>query len=112
MVMVSMLCDPKIQEYDILAIQEPRRDPFAATTHHPAKQVFQICCPAEEEAGPVQVCFFIKKRLNYRKWRFKEQSRDICSLTMESGDDRQERQHLTIHNIYDGRGAARATAPY
>ena len=54
-VMATMLRDPRIHEYDILAIQEPWRNPFAATTHHPAKY---LCCHAEEEAGPARVCFF------------------------------------------------------
>jgi exonuclease III len=101
MVMASMLRDPRIHEYDILAIQEPWRNPFAATTHHPAKSVFHLCCPAEEEAGPARVCFFINKRLDHKKWQFKEHSRDTCSLRIEFGDDQQERQHITIHNIYN-----------
>jgi exonuclease III len=101
MVMASMLRDPRVHEYDILAIQEPWRNPFAATTHHPAKNVFHLCCPAEEEAGPARVCFFINKRLDHKKWQFKEHSRDVCSLTVEFGDDQRERQHITIHNIYN-----------
>jgi hypothetical protein len=60
MVMATMLRDPRIHEYDILAIQEPWRNPFAATTHHPAKDVFHLCCPAEEEAGPARVCLSTK----------------------------------------------------
>ena len=101
MVMASMLRDPRIHEYDILAIQEPWRNPFAATTHHPAKDVFHLCCPGEEEAGPARVCFFINKRLDHKKWQFKEHNRDICSLAIEIDDDQQERQHLIIHNIYN-----------
>ena len=87
MVMASMLRDPRIHEYDILAIQEPWKNPFAATTHYLAKRVFYLCCLAGDEVGPAWVCFFINKRLDYKKWQFKEHSRDICSLTIESGDD-------------------------
>ena len=71
-----------------------------ATTHYPAKDIFYLCCLAEEEAGPARVCFFINKRLDYNKWQFKEHSRDICSLTIES-DIEQESQRLTIHNVYN-----------
>jgi hypothetical protein len=87
MVMASMLRNPRTHEYDILAFQEPWRNPFAATTHHPAKRVFHLCCPAGDEAGPARVCFFINKRLDHKKWQLKEHSRDICSLTIEFGDD-------------------------
>jgi exonuclease III len=100
MVMATMLRDPRIREYDILAIQEPWRNPFVATTHHPAKDIFHLCCLAEEEVGPARVCFFINKRLDHNKWQFKEHSRDICSLTIES-DIEQEGQRLTIHNVYN-----------
>ncbi|KAB2110395.1 hypothetical protein AG0111_0g1384 [Alternaria gaisen] len=96
-----MLRDPRVHEYDILAIQEPWRNPFAATTHHPAKNVFHLCCPAEEEAGPARVCFLINKRIDHKKWQFKEYSRDICSLTLEFGDNQLERRHITIHNLYN-----------
>lgn len=99
--MASMLRDPRIHEYDILAIQEPWRNPFAATTHHPAKHAFHLCYPAGDEAGHARVCFSINKRLDHKNWQFKEHSRDICSLTMEFGDSRQEGQCLTIHNIYN-----------
>lgn len=99
--MASMLRDPRIHKYDILAIQEPWRNPFVATTHHPAKRVFHLCCPAGSEAGPARVCFFINKRLDHKKWQFKEHSRDICSLTVEFGDDQQEEQNVIIHNVYN-----------
>jgi endonuclease/exonuclease/phosphatase family metal-dependent hydrolase len=39
--------------------------------------------------------------LDHKRWQFKEHSRDICSLTIELGDDQQEGQHLTIHNVYN-----------
>jgi hypothetical protein len=98
-VMATLLRDPRIRECDILAIREPWRNPFVATTHHPAKDVFHLCCPAEEEAGLARVCFFINNRLDHNKWQFKEHSRDICSLTIESSDIEQEGQRLTIHNV-------------
>jgi hypothetical protein len=47
------------------------------------------------------VCFFINKRLDQRKWRFKERSRDICFLVIELNDDQQEERYLTAHNIYN-----------
>lgn len=72
-----------------------------ATTHYLAKRVFYLCCPAGSEAGPARVCFFINKRLDHKKWQFKEHSRDICSLTVEFGDDQQEEQNVIIHNVYN-----------
>ncbi|KAJ3552838.1 hypothetical protein NPX13_g11022 [Xylaria arbuscula] len=52
--MATMLRDPKVLEYDILAIQEPWRNPFKETTHHPAKSAFHLCYPKEGEDGPAR----------------------------------------------------------
>jgi hypothetical protein len=38
MVMASLLRDPGIDDFDIIAIQEPWKNPYTATTHHPAKE--------------------------------------------------------------------------
>jgi hypothetical protein len=49
MVMVSLLRDPEIYDFDIIAIQEPWRNPYTATTHHPAKDRFHLCYPWSEQ---------------------------------------------------------------
>lgn len=55
-VMATLLRDPRVREYDIVAIQEPWRNPFMSTTHHPAKDHFHLCYPADSEDGPARVC--------------------------------------------------------
>ena len=106
-VMATLLRDPRTHRYDILAIQEPWRNPFIATTHHPAKDIFHLCYPAGGEGGHARVCFFINKRIDHKRWRFREYSRDICSLTLELSEEQQGKQRITIHNIYNpGRNSA------
>lgn len=72
-----------------------------ATTHHPAKDIFHLCCPAGHEEGLARVCFLVNKRIDHKRWRFKEHTRDICSLTIKPSEERQEGQQLTVHNIYN-----------
>src|SRR5688572_1018778 len=79
-VMASLLRDPRVHEYDVLAIQELWKNPFAATTHHPAKDRFHLCYPTGDEQNPARVCFFINKAIDHTKWRFEERTRDICSI--------------------------------
>jgi hypothetical protein len=38
-VMATLPCDPKIQEYGILAFQELWRNPFISTTHNPTWEI-------------------------------------------------------------------------
>jgi ribonuclease HI/exonuclease III len=96
-VMASLLRDPKTHEYDILAIQEPWRNPFMATTHHPAKDVFDLYCPGGTEDGPTRVCFFVNRRIDSSKIQFKEHTRDLCSITLMLEGE----QQLSIYNVYN-----------
>jgi hypothetical protein len=76
-VMATLLRDPKINNYDILAIQEPWKNPFSETTHHPAKDQFHLCYPTLEKEGPSRVCFLVNRRIDHSKWSFKQSSKDL-----------------------------------
>ncbi|KAL5371116.1 hypothetical protein PMIN02_013118 [Paraphaeosphaeria minitans] len=97
MVMASLLRDPKTHEYDILAIQEPWKNPFMATTHHPAKDVFDLYCPGGTEDGPTRVCFFVNRRIDASRVQFQEHTRDLCSVTLRLRGEKQ----LSIYNTYN-----------
>jgi hypothetical protein len=108
--MATLLRDPRIHEYDILAIQEPWRNPYTATTHHPAKDIFHLCyLAARGEEGRARVCFFVNKRIDHRRWRFREHSKDVCSLIIEPSADHQDQQSVTVHNIYNVVGGSSPT---
>src|SRR4051795_1816032 len=79
-VMATLLRDPKIQEYDILALQEPWRNPFISTTHNPITHSFHLCFPNDSREAPARVWFFINKRIDRSRWRFTEHTRDLCTL--------------------------------
>ncbi|KNB19275.1 hypothetical protein FOXG_22503 [Fusarium oxysporum f. sp. lycopersici 4287] len=81
-VMATLLRDPDIGRYDILAIQEPWKNPFDTTTHHPAKDQFHLCYPDKDQTFPARVCFFINKRLDHSRWHFEEANRDLGSLNL------------------------------
>src|SRR5690242_9964923 len=81
-VMATLLRDPKVMGFDILAIQEPWANPFVNTTHHPAKDRFHLCYPHNEGEGPARVCLFINKRLDHSKWQFESHNRDLCTVTI------------------------------
>ncbi|KAI6789402.1 hypothetical protein KC331_g213 [Hortaea werneckii] len=99
--MATLLQDPSVMEYDILAIQEPWRNPFLSTTHHPAKDRFHLCYPEAVEDGPARVCFFVNKRLDNTKWQFESHTKDVCSLHIRGEAGIQTQGHLHVHNIYN-----------
>lgn len=98
-VMATLLRDERVLEIDVLAIQEPWRNPFIDTTHHPAKDRFHLCYPASSYDEPARVCFFINKRLDHTKWQFKAHTRDMCTLTITG--DANNSLPVNIHNIYN-----------
>ena len=101
MVMASLLRDPGIYDFDIIAIQEPWKNPYTATTHHPAKDKFHLCYPTGHTEGTARVCFFINKKINQARWRFEERTRDICSIIVDPTDNQQSLERVIIHNIYN-----------
>lgn len=91
-----MLRDPRIADFDILAIQEPWRNPFSATTHHPAKD----CYPPDGTAGlPARECFFVNERLDHAAWQFASHGRDACTITMRDLDTHGGPARMIIHHI-------------
>jgi hypothetical protein len=101
MVMASLLRDPGTYDFDIIAIQEPWKNPYTATTHHPAKDTFHLCYPTGDTEGSARVCFFVNKKIGQTRWRFEERTRDICSIVIDQTDDQQSQERVVIHNVYN-----------
>lgn len=100
-VMASFLRDPKVLEYDIIAIQEPWRHPFLATTHNPIAQRYHLLFPSDTKDQPARTCFFISKTLDSTLWNFKDYSRDLGALTIKTTTARGEENMVFIYNIYN-----------
>lgn len=60
-VLADLFQKPRVLEYDILAIQEPWRNTFIATSYHPLKTHFQL---AYLDNATTRVCFYINKRID------------------------------------------------
>ncbi|KIV98429.1 uncharacterized protein PV09_09750 [Verruconis gallopava] len=101
-IMATLLRDPRVIEYDVLAIQELWKNPFMSTTHHPVKDIFQLCYPEiNKEDGPAIVCFFINKRLDHSAWKFVQNTKDLCTLKIRIGGADASSNELAIHNVYN-----------
>ncbi|CEJ62708.1 hypothetical protein PMG11_11201 [Penicillium brasilianum] len=93
--MASLFQSPKVLEYDVLAIQEPWRNPFIATSYHPLKTHFQLMY--SPDAG-TRVCFYVNKRVDPSTWSATFISKDIISLKVS---DPSSNQDLHIFNVYN-----------
>lgn len=94
-VMASLLRDKRIISYDVLAIQEPWRNPFMNTTHNPIPQHFEL---AYHDHRKTRVCFFINKRIGSSRWSVTHHTPDLSTLELRWGE---EGETIVIHNVYN-----------
>jgi hypothetical protein len=94
--MAALLRDRKTINYDVLAIQEPWRNPFMNTTHHPIPQHFELAYYDHKET---RVCFFINKRIEARRWSVTHHTPDLSTLQLRWGEE--ENEEIVIHNVYN-----------
>ena len=92
-VMIELFEKKRIYDIDIIAIQEPWRNPNK-TSYHPLKDRFDIVYPYSEDS---RVCFYINKRIPPGSWYPKYHSPDLCTLNIKSSNGR----IIRIHNIYN-----------
>jgi len=93
---IPLLQDTKIQDFDILAIQEPWRNPFIATSYNPPQSNFHLIYPSR---NLTRVCLYINKRLHPDTWSVTDHSEDAQTITIKIGSQRE--RVIKIHNIYN-----------
>jgi hypothetical protein len=100
--MATLLRDPKIQEYDILALQEPWRNTFISTTHNPIPHSFHLCFPTDSREAPARVCFFVNRRIDSNRWKFTEHTRELSTLEITTRASNADiTSKIVIHNVYN-----------
>jgi hypothetical protein len=91
-VMAPLLADKAVAAYDILALQEPWRNPHKNATYCPSSSAFYMAYNDEERRS----CFLINKSLNISSWDVDYSGPDVCSLKLQLQDIT-----LWIHNFYN-----------
>lgn len=92
-VMAPMLRDPEIQKFDILAIQEPWRNPHKHTTHQWSKSGFQL---AYKNSPHTRVCFYVNNRIAKHSWSVQLPTPDLITMIIET-----KWGPVNVHNVYN-----------
>ena len=71
----------EIHDYDILAIQEPYRNPFQHTTHHPVKGRFHLLYMDSEGTRSY---IFVNKKIDPATRSVRYVNEDTCVLDLET----------------------------
>lgn len=95
--LVPLLHDTSVNEFDILAIQEPWRNPLVTTGYNPSGSQFYLAYPPKELT---RVCFYINKKIHLNSWTVKHHNEDAQTVTLNYERDKQE-EKIQIHNIYN-----------
>ena len=94
-VLANLFRDPRILEYDVLAIQEPWRNSFIATSYHPLKAHFQLNYLNDPKT---RVCFYVNKRIDPSTWSVSYITKDIITLEITNPALHNK---LRIINVYN-----------
>jgi exonuclease III len=95
--LVPLLQDTRVHEFDILAIQEPWRNPFTTTSYNPQDAPFHLAYPPKALS---RVCVYINKRIHPNSWMITHHSEDAQTITIRYGPDG-NRRTVQVHNIYN-----------
>jgi exonuclease III len=96
---IPLLRDTRIKEFDILAIQEPWRNPNIATGYNPLRSSFYLAYPPDKLT---RVCFYVNKALHPGKWSVTNHHKDMQTLTIDlNRAPGQESTPIQIHNVYN-----------
>jgi ribonuclease HI len=99
-VLANLFEDPRILKYDVLAIQEPWRNPFVATTYHPLKEHFRL---TYLDNATTRVCFYINTRIDPSTWSVSHITSDITSLEIINPNSHSK---IRIFNVYNEAGTS------
>src|SRR5882757_3475466 len=102
-VMAPLLADKAVASYDILALQEPWKNPYKNATYCPNSSAFYTAYNNQERRS----CFLINKSLDINSWDIDYSGPDVCSLRLQLPDI-----VLWIHNFYNQPPGSYTTTNY
>ena len=103
--MIPLFENDGIKDFDVLAIQEPWKNPYQNTTNNRLSQYFDVHYMNDANT---RVCFFINKKLAPASYNVTHHSKDLVSMTLRLHNGRA----IHIHNVYNPcRGGGPSTLP-
>lgn len=94
-VVIPLFEDQRVQNVDILAIEEPWRNPAQATTYHPLKRFLELVF--EDRSNNTRECFFVNRRLALSESGFTHHTPDLCTPHLKIAELRK----IHIHSVYN-----------
>ncbi len=93
-IMISLLTNSQIKEYDILTIQKFWRNVCVSTSYNSFSIDFYLLYEMKKN---VQIYFYVNTKLNVNNWSIDFVSSNMCTLKFDFNDQR----IVNIHNVYN-----------
>jgi exonuclease III len=104
--MIPLLADSNIQDFDVIAIQEPWRNPSVPTTLSSSQSGFHLLY---RPGGDTRVCFYVNDKLDTNSWDVEYPTADICTLKLKIKGLGGGTDTVRIHNVYNPSPASYAS---
>ena len=91
-VLAGLLADPRVKEFDIIAVQEPWRNPYDSTAYSTRDSGFHLVDIRDKDS---RVSTYVNKRISIDSWSEVSHSMDAQSITLRLGATQ-----INVHNIY------------
>jgi hypothetical protein len=92
-IMISLLIDSIVQQFDVLIIQKFWRNVCVSISYNSFNIDFHLIYHDEND---VRTCFYINTKLDVNRWSMYFSFEDVCTLKLKTIDDR----IINIHNVY------------
>ena len=91
-VLAGLLADPRVADFDIIAIQEPWRNTYDSSAYNTRDSGFHL---VDKKDGDSRVSMYINKRISTDSWSEVSHSLDSHTITLRVGTTQ-----INIHNVY------------
>lgn len=91
-VLVALLADPQVADFDIIAVQEPWRNTYDSSSYNPRDSGFHLVDTKDRDS---RVSTYVNKRISVDSWSEVSHSPDSHTITLRVGA-----AHVNIHNVY------------
>jgi hypothetical protein len=96
-IMISLLVDSRIKDFDIIVIQKFWRNLFDLITLNFSQSDFYLLYRSKED---IRVCFYVNEKINSNNWKMNYFSANMIFLTMQVLIENRSKI-IYIHNIYN-----------
>jgi hypothetical protein len=97
-IMISLLVDKVIQDYDVIVIQKLWRNSFASISLSNNQNDFHLLYKSKND---IKICFYVNDQINIENWKIEYFTIDFSVFKMIVKKVEKNTKMIRIHNVYN-----------